>query len=231
VEVEIKDGEALQTDIVFAAFGRVANLDGIGLDALGLAVSARGHVQVNERFETNIPGLYAAGDAIGPPALACAAADQGRRAALAAFGLPPPPATSLVPTGVYTIPEIACVGLSQGEAAAKKIDVIVGRADFREVARAHIAGSPAGFLTLVCERASSRVLGVQVLGEGATELVHLGQAAIATGATADFFIEQIFNFPTLSEAYRIAAFHVMKQRAEGLPEERAPRAQIACAAG
>ena len=231
VEGEIKDGEALQTDIVFAAFGRVANLDGIGLDALGLAVSARGHVQVNERFETNIPGLYAAGDAIGPPALACAAADQGRRAALAAFGLPPPPATSLVPTGVYTIPEIACVGLSQGEAAAKKIDVIVGRADFREVARAHIAGSPAGFLTLVCERASSRVLGVQVLGEGATELVHLGQAAIATGATADFFIEQIFNFPTLSEAYRIAAFHVMKQRAEGLPAERAPRAQIACAAG
>jgi NAD(P) transhydrogenase len=231
VEVEIKDGEALQTDIVFAAFGRVANLDGIGLDALGLAVSARGHVQVNERFETNIPGLYAAGDAIGPPALACAAADQGRRAALAAFGLPPPPATSLVPTGVYTIPEIACVGLSQGEAAAKKIDVIVGRADFREVARAHIAGSPAGFLTLVCERASSRVLGVQVLGEGATELVHLGQGAIATGATADFFIEQIFNFPTLSEAYRIAAFQVMKQRAEGLPEERAPRAQIACAAG
>jgi len=231
VEVEIKDGEALQTDIVFAAFGRVANLDGIGLDALGLAVSARGHVQVNERFETNIPGLYAAGDAIGPPALACAAADQGRRAALAAFGLPPPQATSLVPTGVYTIPEIACVGLSQGEAAAKKIDVIVGRADFREVARAHIAGSPAGFLTLVCERTSSRVLGVQVLGEGATELVHLGQGAIATGSTADFFIEQIFNFPTLSEAYRIAAFQVMKQRAEGLPEERAPRAQIACAAG
>ena len=231
VEVEIKDGESLKTDIVFAAFGRVANLDGIGLDALGLAVSARGHVQVNERFETNIPGIYAAGDAIGPPALACAAADQGRRAALAAFGLPPPPATSLVPTGVYTIPEIACVGLSPGEAAAKKIDVIVGRADFREVARAHIAGSPNGFLTLVCERASSRVLGVQVLGEGATELVHLGQGAIASGATADFFIEQIFNFPTLSEAYRIAAFQVMKQRAEGLPEDRVPRAQIACAAG
>ncbi len=230
VEVEIKDGESLKTDIVFAAFGRVANLDGIGLDALGLAVSARGHVQVNERFETNIPGIYAAGDAIGPPALACAAADQGRRAALAAFGLPPPPATSLVPTGVYTIPEIACVGLSAGEAAAKKIDVIVGRADFREVARAHIAGSPNGFLTLVCERASSRVLGVQVLGEGATELVHLGQGAIASGATADFFIEQIFNFPTLSEAYRIAAFQVMKQRAEGLAEDRAPRAQIACAA-
>jgi NAD(P) transhydrogenase len=210
-------GEILAADIVFAAFGRVANLDGIGLDALKLGISARGTVQVNERFETNIPGIFAAGDAIGPPALACAAADQGRRAALAALGLPPPPLTSLVPSGVYTIPEIACVGLSQSEAAAKKIDIIAGRADFSEVARAHIAGEPKGFLTLLCERSSGRVLGVQVLGEGATDLVHLGQAAIANGATADFFIEQIFNFPTMTEAYRIAAFDILKQRSQTQP--------------
>jgi NAD(P) transhydrogenase len=221
VEVQVQGGAALASDIVFAAFGRVANLDGIGLDRLGLGISPRGTVQVNERFETTIPGIFAAGDAIGPPALACAAADQGRRAALAALGLPPPALTSLVPTGVYTIPEIACVGLSQNEAAAKKIDVLVGRADFSEVARAHIAGEPAGFLTLLCERGSARVLGVQVLGEGATELVHLGQAAIATGASADFFIEQIFNFPTMSEAYRIAAFDILKQRSQGQPA--APR--------
>jgi NAD(P) transhydrogenase len=213
VEVSLKGGDTLAADIVFAAFGRVANLDGIGLDRLNLAINARGHVQVNERFQTNIPGVYAAGDAIGPPALACAAADQGRRAALAAFGLPPPAATSLVPTGVYTIPEIACVGLSQTEAAAKKIDVIVGRADFGEVARAHIAGEPAGFLAIICERSTARVLGVQAIGESATELVHLGQAAIAHSASADFFVEQIFNFPTMTEAYRIAAFDVMKQRA------------------
>ncbi len=212
VEVQLQGSEVLTSDIVFAAFGRVANLDGIGLDKLRLAISARGHVQVNERFETNIPGIFAAGDAIGPPALACAAADQGRRAALAALGLPPPPATSLVPSGVYTIPEIACVGLSQSEAASKKIDIVVGRADFAEVARAHIAGEAAGFLTLLCERSTGRVLGVQVIGEGATDLVHLGQAALATGACADFFIEQIFNFPTMTEAYRIAAFDVLKQR-------------------
>ena len=218
VEVALKGGEVLKAEIVLAAFGRVANLDGIGLDRLQLGISARGHVQVNERYETNIPGIYAAGDAIGPPALACAAADQGRRAALAAFGLPPPAATSLVPTGVYTIPEIACVGLSQSEASSQRIEVILGRADFREVARAHIAGEPAGFLTLICERASGRVLGVQVLGEGATELVHLGQAAIASSATADFFIEQIFNFPTMTEAYRIAAFDVMKQRGAVQPK-------------
>jgi NAD(P) transhydrogenase len=212
VEVRLREGEVLTTDIVFAAFGRVANLDGIGLDRLQLAISSRGHVQVDARFETNIPGIFAAGDAIGPPALACAAADQGRRAALAALGLPPPVHTSLVPSGVYTIPEIACVGLSQSEAATKKIDLVVGRADFSEVARAHIVGEPVGFLALLCERSTARVLGVQVIGEGATELVHLGQSAIATGATADFFVEQIFNFPTMTEAYRIAAFDVLKQR-------------------
>jgi NAD(P) transhydrogenase len=218
VEVQLGGGGVLKADIVFAAFGRVANLEGIGLDLLQLAISGRGHVQVDERFATNIPGIFAAGDAIGPPALACAAADQGRRAALAAFDLPPPSAASLVPSGVYTIPEIACVGVSQSEAAAKKIDLIVGRADFSEVARAHIAGEPVGFLALLCERSTARVLGVQVIGEGATELVHLGQAAIANGATADFFIEQIFNFPTMTEAYRIAAFDVLKQRS--LPQAK-----------
>ncbi len=217
VEVTLKGGDVLQSDVVLAAFGRVANLDGIGLDRLNLAVNARGHVEVDARFETNIRGIFAAGDAIGPPALACAAADQGRRAALAAFGLPPPAGTSLVPTGVYTIPEIACVGLSQTEAAAKKIDVTVGRAEFSEVARAHIVGEPSGFLALICERRSARVLGVQAIGDDATELVHLGQAAIAMGATADYFVEQLFNFPTMSEAYKIAAFDVMKQRAAAAP--------------
>jgi NAD(P) transhydrogenase len=212
VQVQIKGAAPLSANIVFAAFGRVANLDGIGLDKLNLQISARGHVQVDARYQTNIPGIYAAGDAIGPPALACAAADQGRRAALAALGLAPPATTSLVPTGVYTIPEIACVGLTQTEADAKGLDLVVGHADFSEVARAHIAGEPAGFLTLLCERASGRVVGCQVLGEGATDLVHLGQAAIANGATAEFFVEQIFNFPTMTEAYRIAAFDVLKQR-------------------
>ncbi len=159
VQVELRGGGVLTCDIVFAAFGRIANLEGIGLDRLQLAISGRGHVQVDERYATNIPGIFAAGDAIGPPALACAAADQGRRAALAALGLPPPAHTSLVPTGVYTIPEIGCVGLSQSEAAARKIDIIAGRADFGEVARAHVAGEPAGFLTLLCDprqRASAR---------------------------------------------------------------------------
>jgi NAD(P) transhydrogenase len=102
--------------------------------------------------------------------------------------------------------------MTLAEAAAKNIEVVTGRADFKEVARAHIAGEPSGFLSLICERQTGRVLGCHVLGEGATDLVHLGQAAIASGLTQDFFIEQIFNFPTMTEAYRVAAFDVLKQR-------------------
>ena len=144
------------------------------------------------------------------------------------WGCRRPPVTSLVPTGVYTIPEIATVGLSQTEAVARNMDVIVGRADFGEVARAHIAGEPDGFLSLLCERGSARVLGVQIIGEGATDLVHLGQAAVAAGQSADFFVEQIFNFPTMTEAYRIAAFDVLKQRSMG---QAAPRTLAPAAAG
>jgi NAD(P) transhydrogenase len=214
VDVSTRGAERFKSDIVLAAFGRVANVDGIGLERLDLKLNSRGHVQVDANFQTSIPGVYAAGDAIGPPSLACAAADQGRRAALAAFGLPPLGVHNLVPTGVYTIPEIACVGLNASEAASRGIPVIVGRADFREVARAHIVGEPAGFLTLVCDRDSAQVLGVQVLGESATDLVHLGQSAIAAKASVEFFVEQIFNFPTMTEAYRIAAFDVLKQRSE-----------------
>jgi NAD(P) transhydrogenase len=211
VLVRLKDGSRLSSEIVLAAFGRVANLDGIGLDQLGLGLTARGHLQVDERFETTIAGVFAAGDAIGPPSLACAAADQGRRAALAAFNLDPPARVDLLPTGVYTIPEIACVGLSESDALREQAEIVVGRANFSEVARAHIAGEPTGFLRLLCERGSMRVLGAQAIGEGATELVHLGQLAIASQATAEYFVDHMFNFPTMTEAYRIAAFDCLRQ--------------------
>ena len=215
VDMALKSGETLRADIVLAAMGRIANVEGLGLERIGVTMTARGHVQVDERFATNIPGVFAAGDVIGPPALACAAADQGRQAARAALGLPSSIVPELIPTGVYTIPEIACVGLSPSEAARRNVDVVIGSADFSEVARAHIAGHEVGLLQLICERSSLQVVGVQIVGEGATELVHLGQAAIASGATATFFVEQVFNFPTMTESYRIAAFDVLKQLAAG----------------
>ena len=227
VQVRLGSGGMLQGDIVLAALGRIANVEDLELDRLGVAMTPRGHVQVDESFATTAAGIYAAGDVIGPPALACAAADQGRQAARAALGLPSSGIPDLIPTGVYTIPEIACVGLTQGEAQRRNIEVVTGSADFGEVARAHIAGQEAGLLQLICERASARVLGVQAVGEGATDLVHLGQAAIASGATATFFIEQVFNFPTMTESYRIAAFDVIKQLASPVPSRAAGEAGAA----
>ncbi len=211
VRVTLRDGGVLEADVVLAAMGRVANLEDIGADQVNLTVNARGHLQVDEHYATNVAGIYAAGDVIGPPALACAAADQGRHAALAALDLNMAQALSLLPSGVYTIPEIGCIGLSESEATARNIDIVIGQADFAEVARAHIAGEPEGFLRLLCAQGSGRVLGVQALGEGAADLVHLGQAAIACGQSLNFFIDNMFNFPTMTEAYRIAAFDALKR--------------------
>ena len=211
VVVRLEGGAVLRADIALAALGRIANLDGVGAQELGLAMNPRGHIEVDARFATSIAGIHAAGDVIGPPALACAAADQGRRAALAALGEPLPGGADLLPTGVYTIPEIACVGIGESEAARRGVDVCIGFADFRDVVRAHIAGAPAGFLRLLCDRSSRRVLGVQALGESATELVHLGQAVIAARGTVDYFVDHVFNFPTMTEAYRVAAFDCLRQ--------------------
>jgi NAD(P) transhydrogenase len=213
VQVHLRSGDILQTEVVLSAPGRMANVEGLGLERLGLALTPRGHVQVDARLRTNIQGIFAAGDVVGPPSLACTAADQGRRAVLAAFSQEVPAHFDPVPTGVYTIPEIACVGLTETAAARAKLDVVVGHASFEDVARAHIAGDAAGFLALICERSTGRVLGVQAVGEGAAELVHLGQSAIARGASVEFFVDQMFNFPSMSEAYRLAALAVMRQRA------------------
>jgi NAD(P) transhydrogenase len=201
VRVRLTDGRVLEAEKVLAALGRVANIEGLGLERLDVTMTPRGHVSVNANFETSVPGIYAAGDVIGPPSLACASSVQGRQAARSALGLAPPLTADIMPTGIYTIPEIGSVGLSAGDAKAKNLDVVVGIADFSEVARAHIVGTPVGFLQLICDRGSARVLGVQAIG----------QAAIASGATAAYFVEQMFNFPTMAEAYRIAAFDVLKR--------------------
>jgi NAD(P) transhydrogenase len=211
VVVHLQGGGVLQADIALAALGRIANLEGIGAEELGMTMSARGHVEVDARFATSVAGIHAAGDVIGPPSLACAAADQGRRAALAALGRSVPSGADLLPIGVYTIPEIACVGLTETEAASRRLEICVGVANFGDVVRAHIAGAPDGFLRLLCERGTRRVLGAQALGESSADLVHLAQAVISAGATVDYFVDHVFNFPTMTEAYRVAAFDCLRQ--------------------
>jgi NAD(P) transhydrogenase len=155
--------------------------------------------------------VFAAGDVVGPPALAATAMEQGRRAVCAALGLPAGSASELIPVGIYTIPEMSSIGLSEAQAREQHGDILVGRARFDELARGLISAADGGLLKLVADR-EGKLLGVHVIGETATELVHVGQMAMVAGLSADVFIDQVFNFPTLAEGYRVAALDIRKQR-------------------
>jgi NAD(P) transhydrogenase len=218
LRVTLPDGEVLRPEKVLLAAGRAGNTEGLGLEAAGVAVDARHRVLVDDTYRTSAPGVYAAGDVIGPPVLASASMEQGRVAACYAFGIPfKETVDPLAPYGVYTIPEAAMVGLTEEAAAERGLDHEVGRGWFAANARATIAGATDGLVKLVFARADRRLLGVHVLGEDAAELIHLGQAAVHFGATIDYFIHTTFNVPTRSEAYKYAAYDGLQrlQRAEG----------------
>ena len=213
VRTEFKDGRTLMADKVLVGLGRLANVDGLKLEAAGVALTNRGHVQVDEHLQTTAPGVYAAGDVIGPPALASVSMEQGRRAACHALGLlVPSDPVSRLPSGVYTIPEIATVGLDEHGARRHFGGAIVGRAKFEEIARGQINGCQRGLLKLIADPGGRRVVGVQIVGDGATELVHIGQLGLTAELDVDAYVDNVFNFPTMAEAYRIAAFDIVKQR-------------------
>jgi NAD(P) transhydrogenase len=212
VRVELDDGTSVVADKVLCALGRQPNVAGLGLEVAGVRLSPRGYVEVDADGRTVVPHVFAAGDLVGPPALAATAMEQGRRAVCAALGLPSGATSEIIPVGIYTIPEMSSVGLSEAQARERfGGNVLVGRARFAELARGLITGSDGGLLKLVADGAG-RVLGVHVVGESATELVHVGQMAIIAGMTVDVFIDHVFNFPTLAEGYRVAALDIRKQR-------------------
>jgi NAD(P) transhydrogenase len=219
VVTTLDDGRELRSEKLLFALGREANLHGLDLAAAGLAVNARRILPVDADLRTAVPHIYAAGDVVGPPGLAATAMEQGRRAVCRAFGLPAPAAGELVPVGVYTVPELASVGLDEAAAANRPGGVMVGRAHWRELARGAIGAVEEGLLKLVTDGAGRRLLGVQAAGEGATELVHLGLMALVAGLEVDVFVEQALNFPTLAEAYRVAALDVINRR----PRAPSPR--------
>jgi NAD(P) transhydrogenase len=212
VVTTLDSGEEIRTEKVLVALGRVANLDGLAVEAAGLAPTSRGLLEVDANCRTRVPHIYAAGDVIGPPSLAATAMEQGRRAVRHALGLGGGAPAEMVPLGVYTIPEMASVGLSEAEAVARHGGATVGRASFSEIARGQIAANPEGLLKLVADADGRRVEGVQIVGEGAVELVHVGQLALLAAWPVDAFVDNIFNFPTLAEAYRVAALDVVKRR-------------------
>ncbi len=213
VRTELGSGEVLVSDKVLCALGRVANVEQLQLEQAGVEVNSRGHVPVDEFCRTNVPGIYAAGDVIGPPALAATSMHQGRRAIRHALGLDLGERTDTVPIGIYAIPELASVGLTEAAAREAHGACLVGHSDFSELARGQISGNTEGWLKLICDPRGEKILGAHIVGEGATELIHLAQMAMIADLDVETFVENIFNFPTLAEAYRVAALAILAQKA------------------
>jgi len=202
----LDDQRRVRSEMLLYAAGRVGATDGLGLETCGLEVDSRGRLTVDPvTFQTAVPHIYAAGDVIGFPALASTSMEQGRIAACHAFGAPLAAAPVFFPYGIYAVPEISTVGLTEEEVRAKGIPYEVGVARFRETSRGHIMGLQSGMMKMLFGLADKKLLGVHIVGEGATELIHIGQAVLNLGGTLDFFVQNTFNYPTLAEAYKIAA--------------------------
>ncbi|MGE5459212.1 MAG: Si-specific NAD(P)(+) transhydrogenase [Solirubrobacterales bacterium] len=205
--LSLSDGKTLEADAVLFASGRAGTTEGIGLEEAGVRTDERDRIVVDETYRTTAEGIYAAGDVIGPPGLASAAMEQGRVAACHAFGIPfKDTVDPLAPLGVYSVPEVAMVGMTEEAARESGIDVETGRTPFEMNARARIAGATEGLVKLVFAREDRRLLGVHIVGDDAAELIHIGQAVLHAGGTIDYFIHSTFNVPTLSEAYKYAAY-------------------------
>ncbi len=202
----LENGRRIRSEMLLYAAGRVGATDTLNLTSCGLGFDNRGRLKVDPvTFQTEVPHIYAAGDAIGFPSLASTSMEQGRIAACHAFSVPMPPAPEFFPYGIYSVPEISTVGMSEQEVRKREIPYECGVARFRETSRGHIMGLNTGMMKMIFALDSRRLLGVHIVGEGATELVHIGQAVLNLHGTLDYFIENTFNYPTLAEAYKIAA--------------------------
>lgn len=214
----LADGRTLRSDMVLYAAGRNGATAALDLGKCGLTTDHRGRLEVDPKtFQTAVPHIYAAGDVIGFPSLASTSMEQGRIAACHAFGLPTPPAPAYFPYGIYAVPEISTVGLTEEECRARKIGYEVGIARFRETSRGHIMGLHAGMMKLIFSLKTRRLLGAHIIGEGATELVHIGQAVLNLKGGLDYFIENTFNYPTLAEAYKVAALDAWNRMGAARP--------------
>jgi len=212
IVTQFHNAEAIVTEQLLYAAGREGRTQDLGLETVGIVPDKRGYLNVNAQYQTSVPNILAVGDAIGFPALASTSMEQGRVAVCRAFGFAYKQSVAeLLPYGIYTIPEVSALGETERSCEEKNIACVVGRARYAENARGKISGDTEGLLKLVVDRRSRKLLGVHVIGERATELVHIGQAVIHLGGTVDAFIEMVFNFPSLAEAYKYAAYDCLGQ--------------------
>ena len=206
VIVRTKSGRSIASDRLLYTAGRCGNTENLGLEAVGIETNDRGLIKVNERYQTSVNNIYAVGDVIGFPSLASVSMDQGRLAAIHAFNKSDITClNNILPFGIYTIPEVSLIGETEQSLSAIGHDYEIGVARYFELARGQIVNDHDGMMKLIFDRKSRRVLGVHIIGERATELVHVGQAVMSHGGTLDYFVDTVFNYPTLGEAYKVAA--------------------------
>jgi NAD(P) transhydrogenase len=222
IELRLKSGHEMTVDHVLVCAGRTSNAASLCPEAAGFGLTSRGLVPVDEHFRTTVPHIYAVGDVIGFPALASTSSEQGRVAACHAFGSHAKQALAqFLPAGIYTIPEVSSVGLTEAQAKEKNVPIVIGRADYDQNPRGKIIGDKIGFLKLIFAREDLKLLGVHVIGEQASELVHIGLLTLMTGGTADLFLSTCFNYPTLGDLYKLAAHDAILKRAELLGKVQA----------
>jgi NAD(P) transhydrogenase len=231
VRITLSGGRIITAPLLMYSAGRIGATESLELDKVGIKPDARGRLRVNEHYQTAIPYIYAVGDIIGFPALASTSMHQGRLAACHAFGLPTEDETFLLPFGIYSIPEISMVGHSENELNRDGIPYETGIARYREIARGKLIGDDTGMLKLIFHRTTRRLLGVHAIGEGATELIHIGQAVMAYRGKIDYFVEHVFNYPTLAECYMVAALAGLNRlprpwQPQGPVDEPPPRPPI-----
>lgn len=206
VRIHLASGKKLTTEKALYSIGRTGATEALNLEAVGIAPDSRGRLKVNEHYQTSVPHIYAVGDVIGFPSLASTSLEQGRLAACHAFNVETDSVPELFPYGIYTIPEISIVGQNEQELTENGIPYEVGKAQYREIARGQILGDSQGLLKLIFSLGNRKLLGVHIIGEGASELIHIGQAVLTFGGTVDYFVQTVFNYPTLAECYKTAAF-------------------------
>ncbi|HET7771431.1 MAG TPA: Si-specific NAD(P)(+) transhydrogenase [Chloroflexota bacterium] len=207
IVVHLQDGSAVESDALLFAGGRQGNTDGLGLEALGIEVNRRGQIAVNEHYQTAVPHIYAAGDVVGFPALAATSMEQARVGMSHAFELRYKERVSpVLPYGLYTVPEVGMVGETEHALKQKGIDCEIGVASYAGNTRGQIVGDVEGLVKLVFDPATQRLLGAHVIGESATELIHVASTCMTLGGTLDYFIQAVFNYPTLTDAYKYAAY-------------------------
>ncbi|MEQ9257527.1 MAG: Si-specific NAD(P)(+) transhydrogenase [Roseovarius sp.] len=218
VEVSLANGRHVRAEMLLFAAGRMGATDRLNLAAVGVETDHRGRIEVDRKtYQTSAPHIYAAGDVIGHPSLASTSLQQGRIAACHALETPTLPESPWFPYGIYSVPEISTCGMSEEEMQERGIPYEVGVARFRETSRGHIMGLEHGMLKMLFSLKTRRVLGVQIVGEGATELIHIAQAVLNLKGTVDYFVQNTFNYPTLAEAYKIAGLDAFNRMP--IPEE------------